>query len=220
MKRLDFLKKIKQQILVGKEFKSSSVYWDQRYRVGGNSGQGSYGQLATYKAEIINDFIEKNNIVSCVEFGCGDGNQLQFYKIDNYLGYDVSETVLKLCRNKYKNDSGKSFRNIKDYYHASFDLSLSIDVIYHLVEDSIYLDHMEILFASADKYVIIYSSDFDSNSKGWKQDHVRHRQFTDWIDKNIKNFKLIDHIPNKFSKKENDHNTSYADFFIYHKLQD
>jgi SAM-dependent methyltransferase len=123
MKRLNKLKKIKQQISRKNEFKSSSIYWDERYRDGGNSGQGSYGKLATYKAEIINDFIVKNNISSCVEFGCGDGNQLQLYKIDNYLGYDISETVLNLCRNKYKNDIGKTFKNITDYNYASVDLS-------------------------------------------------------------------------------------------------
>jgi hypothetical protein len=99
-------------------------------------------------------------------------------------------------------------------------LIFHIDVIYHLDEDSVYIDHMEKLFTSSDKYVIIYSSNFDSNSEGWKQGHVRHRQFTDWIEKNIMEFKFIDHVPNKFSKKENDHNTNYADFFVYQKLQD
>jgi SAM-dependent methyltransferase len=219
MIKLNLLKKIKQKISREKEFKSSSVYWDERYRVGGNSGQGSYGQLAKYKAEIINDFIVKNNIVSCVEFGCGDGNQLQLYNFKKYLGYDVSETVLSIIRNMYKNDAGKKFKNLNDFNYDAFDLSLSIDVIYHLVEDNVFIDHMEKLFASAYKYVIIYSSNFDFHGKDRKQDHVRHRQFTGWVEQNIKNFKLIYHIPNKFSKKENDRNTSYADFFIYQKLQ-
>jgi hypothetical protein len=28
------------------DFKSSSYYWDRRYKTGGNSGAGSYGRLA------------------------------------------------------------------------------------------------------------------------------------------------------------------------------
>lgn len=220
MIKLSLIGKIKQKISSEKNFKSSSLYWDKRYRVGGNSGKGSYGQLAMFKAEIINDFIEKNNIVSCVEFGCGDGNQLQFYKFKNYLGYDVSETALNMCRAMYKGDTGKDFKNIIDFQLKAFDMSLSIDVIYHLVEDSVFVDHMEKLFSSADRYAIIYSSNFDFQQKDGKHDHVRHRKFTGWVEENINNFKLIDHIPNKFSKKEEDNNTTFADFFIYQKLQD
>jgi len=41
---------------------NSSEYWDNRYKNGGNSGQGSYNALAKFKASVINDFIENNKI--------------------------------------------------------------------------------------------------------------------------------------------------------------
>lgn len=43
---------------------NSKLYWEARYKNGGNSGAGSYNKLALFKAEIINEFIKKNNIKS------------------------------------------------------------------------------------------------------------------------------------------------------------
>ncbi len=58
-------------------FPGSESYWDQRYLSRGNSGVGSYGKFAEFKAEIVNDFVRENGIMSIVEYGCGDGNQLK-----------------------------------------------------------------------------------------------------------------------------------------------
>src|SRR5690349_24554192 len=57
-------------------FRSSPSYWEERYRQGGNSGVGSYGQLARFKAQTINRFVAEQAVTSVVEFGCGDGAQL------------------------------------------------------------------------------------------------------------------------------------------------
>ena len=56
--------------------KSSSDFWEYRYKKGYDSGRGSYGKFAEIKSENINYFISKNNIKDVIEFGCGDGNQL------------------------------------------------------------------------------------------------------------------------------------------------
>ena len=34
-------------------------FWDTRYKSGGNSGNGSYGESAEHKAAVINDYIKK-----------------------------------------------------------------------------------------------------------------------------------------------------------------
>ncbi len=62
-------------------FPGSNKYWTQRYAEGGNSGAGSYGKFARFKAEVINKFVSEREIKSVIEFGCGDGNQL---KLANY----------------------------------------------------------------------------------------------------------------------------------------
>jgi len=78
-------------------YPGSSEYWDRRYRSGGTSGDGSYGGLAEFKAEIINVFVEENGIDTVVELGCGDGNQLGLMDVPQYTGYDISKKAVEMC---------------------------------------------------------------------------------------------------------------------------
>ena len=55
----------------------SKKYWNDRYVKGQNSGAGSYNKLAQFKADVINDFLGRNQIKSIVDYGVGDGNQLK-----------------------------------------------------------------------------------------------------------------------------------------------
>lgn len=55
---------------------TSTDYWESRYATGGTSGPGSSGKLAEFKAEVLNSFVRRDNVLSVIEFGCGDGNQL------------------------------------------------------------------------------------------------------------------------------------------------
>jgi ubiquinone/menaquinone biosynthesis C-methylase UbiE len=83
--------------------------WDERYLKGGNSGCGSYGLLCEYKAEFINSFIKENKISNIIEFGSGDGNQANFIDVENYTGVDISEYIINICKQKYKNIVNKHF---------------------------------------------------------------------------------------------------------------
>ena len=99
------------------------------------------------------------------------------------------------------------------------DLAISLDVIFHIIEDKAFDLYMKNLFDSSKKYVIIYSSNIDSRKRKSGK-YVKHRQFTDWINRyESKNWKLIKFIPNKYpinSKFKGD--KSYSDFYIYKKL--
>ncbi len=193
---------------------NSVEYWENRYKTNGNSGAGSYNRLAEFKAEIINDFVKKNNIETIIEFGCGDGNQLSLFNFKNYIGFDVSETVLNLCKNKFKDDNTKIFKHTTEFKNEKADLVLSLDVIYHLIEDEVFELYMDNIFKASNKFVIIYSS---NKNQEWCT-HVRHRKFTDWIDKNQKQWKLYKFIPNKYPfDKDDQANTSFADFYIFKK---
>ena len=177
--------------------KSSKDYWEKRYSSGGNSGSGSYNNLALFKASIINNFINKNKINSVIEWGSGDCNQLSFANYKKYIGYDVSKTAIKICLKKFNKDKTKTFIHMSDNFinDKKGDLSISLDVIYDLLEDNVFNLYMKNLFNSSKKYVCIYSSNFD---KKWAK-HVRHRKFTDWINKYISNeWKLKEYIPNKY----------------------
>jgi len=115
---------------------SSSEYWQSRYEAKGTSGAGSYKHLAEFKAEILNAFVKENGITTVIEFGCGDGNQLLLSKYPKYVGYDVSKISVEICQNLFSNDPAKSFFMTKELQGEIAELSLSLDVIYHLVECS------------------------------------------------------------------------------------
>jgi hypothetical protein len=205
-----------------KKFRGSENYWEERYQTSGNSGSGSYDHLAQFKAEVLNDFVKKNNIRRVMEFGCGDGNQLTLASYPSYMGLDVSATAVKMCYNKFKADQSKSFYvyNSMAFYdrarifHA--DLTLSLDVLYHLVEKEIFEQYLIHLFAAADKYVIIYASDYNQAEEPVHQ-HENRRTFTDFVKKNIAGWELKEIVKNKFPVKEHGEKGSLSDFFIYAK---
>lgn len=199
-----------------KLFPGSKKYWEERYASGGNSGVGSYDKFAVFKAEIINTFVARHEVISVIEFGCGDGNQLELANYHRYLGLDVSETVITLCKEKFAFDANKTFKLMKEYNEEVADLSLSLDVIYHLVEEEVFNDYMRALFKAASRYVIIYSSDSDDNA-GCEGSHERHRRFTKWIQENVSDWKMLDHIPNRYPYKGDYKTGSFADFYIYEK---
>ena len=204
-------------------FTGSQEYWESRYARGGTSGAGSYGKLAEFKAEVLNSFVKDNGISSVIEFGCGDGNQLALADYPAYVGLDVSKTAIEMCKERFGDDKTKSFFLYEpDSFvdaHSAFkaELALSLDVIYHLVEDRIFELYMKYLFSAAEKFVIIYSSDSDEN-RPFQAPHVRHRRFSEWIKTNLPEWKLARRIENKYPSLEIDSRTGIcADFFIYEK---
>jgi hypothetical protein len=202
----------------------SSKYWDNRYKKGKNSGNGSYGLSAEHKADIINKFVKEHHIDSTIELGCGDGNQLSMLKIPNYIGLDVSQESIKMCAEQFKKDKNKSFfvysskHFIDNHNIFQADLTLSLEVILHLIEDDVYEDYMKDLFAMSKKYVMIYELDTDDQQK-FQAQHFKFRKYTDWIEKNIKGWKLVSKS-RKEPKSENkniNEDGSYKDFCVYKK---
>ena len=198
-------------------FENSRKYWENRYAKGGNSGSGSYNILAKFKASVINNFVTKYNIKTVIEWGSGDCNQLSLANYKKYIGYDVSQTAINICRKKFINDKTKTFIFMDDYFRneKKADLSISLDVIYHLIEDNIFDLYMQNLFNSSSEYVCIYSS----NINGPWEKHIKHRKFTDWIDKYMsEEWKIKEFIPNKYpSNNKNISFSSSADFYFYEK---
>lgn len=200
------------------EFATSGQYWDDRYKLGGNSGAGSYNRLAEFKADILNKFVKDHAVNSVVEFGSGDGAQLKIADYPNYIGYDVSHTAVAHSRALFKDDPTKQFRHVGDLTPVQADLTLSLDVIYHLVEDGIFDSYMKRLFETSSRFVIIYASNIDQPDTG--ASHVRHRRFTDWVEANTGQWNLMEVVENIYPFDAADPiNTSFADFYFYEKRQ-
>jgi SAM-dependent methyltransferase len=197
-------------------FAGSAAYWNQRYLKGGTSGSGSYNRLAAFKAEILNGFVAEHAVGSVLELGCGDGAQLSLAHYPSYIGVDVAPAAVALCRDKFRDDSSKSFYASAELPPGiSADMAASLDVIYHLVEDEVFEAYMRDLFARARRFVCVYSSNEDRQAP---DQHVRHRNMTGWVRANAPGWTLLRHVPNRYPLDPADpDNTSFADFYFFAK---
>ena len=191
------------------------TYWENRYSAGGNSGVGSYNDFANFKASVLNEVISEREIRSVIEFGCGDGNQASLIDCECYTGYDLSPTAIAVCRKRFKGNCSRSFHLLSEYNGQTADMTISLDVVYHLVDDDIFSSHLQTLFGAAKSVVVIYSSNTNENPEKKSVPHVKHRRFTDWVERNIPNWTLHQVIPNKYPYQGDVRTGSFCDFYIY-----
>lgn len=201
------------------EFSGSQSYWKERYEHGGNSGEGSYGPLADYKAQFINDFCSRNAIASAVELGCGDGNQASTLKIERYVGVDISEKCIEWARRHFHRAHWE-FLTADEFAAARtegmYELGLSLDVIYHLVEDEVYKTYLEDLFSAASRKVLIYSSNLDYFDPAFP--HVRHRPVVEDVTAFQPEWSFVQTVPNPFYRHPDERGYgSFAEFHIFEK---
>lgn len=197
-------------------FRGSRNYWESHYAAGGTSGAGSYGRLARFKAEVLNAFVEEQGIRSVVEFGCGDGNQLSLARYPSYLGFDVSPSAVARCRQRFAGDTTKQFRVLSEDRGETAELALSLDVLYHLVEDDVFETHLRRLFAAATRFAVIYSTNTDQPDAR-PVPHMRNRLFTAWVERCAPDWELIRQVPNPWPPSEGKDEESAADFFLYRR---
>jgi hypothetical protein len=95
-------------------------------------------------------------------------------------------------------------------------LALSLDVIFHLVEDPLFDEYMKRLFHAAERFVTVYASNTGETPPD-EADHVRHRKFTDWIDAQAPDWRLMGHIPNRHPYEGNYKTGSFSEFYLYER---
>ena len=195
-------------------FPGSARYWERNYARGATSGSGSYGSLGEGKSRFINNLVREHAVRSVIEFGCGDGNQLAMAEYPDYVGLDVSRTAIALCQQRFADDPAKSFFL---YDGSCFtdragvftaDLALSLDVVYHLTEDTVFETYLRHLFAAGQRLVVIYSTNKEGADTA---PHVRHRRFTPWVEANCPGWALTGAIDGPSTENVR------ADFFVYER---
>lgn len=161
----------------------------------------------------------ENRVDSVIEFGCGDGNQLTLANYPSYIGYDISQKAVDICKQKFRTDRSKCFKLVQDYNGEKAQLTLSLDVIFHLVEDQVFEQYMMRLFLASTDYVIIYSSNCENNNYDTPP-HIRHRYFLAWVESEMPQWRLKIHMPNKYPYTGDSRNSSFSDFYIFQKQYD
>ncbi|ADE72418.1 MULTISPECIES: class I SAM-dependent methyltransferase [Priestia] len=137
-------------------------YWEENYSNGGTSGKGSYGVLAQFKGDVINQFIKGKRIHKVIEFGCGDGNQLKYMNYPSYLGMDISPTSIDICSKMFGKDKTKSFLlyNPKYFINNGYfksDLVVCLDVLYHITNEDDFWKTLDDIFSCKPFYIILYT---------------------------------------------------------------
>lgn len=189
------------------KFTTSEKYWIKRYKKLKKrpSGDGSYGENAIFKSDCVNESITRYGIKTILDFGCGDGNQASmFHGYGLYVGVDIAPKAIELCREKYKGRKHCIFAHaskMDKFVNLKIDLVLSMDVIFHLVEDEVYHKYMQTIFDVNAKYIGVYSTNtaFAHRSVA----HVKHRNYSKEFNQNSRYLllRVIPHIgtnPQKF----------------------
>jgi len=191
-------------------FFSSARYWQHRYKSGRTSGAGSRGANAEYKAAFINDFIRSHRIETAIEFGFGDGVQLEMCEYPDYLGFEVSRTAIQQRRKQFRGNANRRFKHLSDYAGETADLTVSLDVVYHLVEQAAYEDHLTKLFDASNHCVLIFSTSFDCTAPSAR--HAKHRNCLAWIEENRPDWRQI-----RTEATQVDRPDTSADFFVFER---
>jgi hypothetical protein len=144
-------------------------YWDERYRRGENSGDGSYGEQLQKKLSLLKGL----GITSITDVGCGDfnfgKNLLEIYPQAKYTGYDLSSVIIE--KNK-KNFPKYEFTNYGVLPQA--DLILCVDVLFHILDDKNYELALQDLDNLWRKYLAVTAYEYDNPEiKG----HIKVRKF-------------------------------------------
>ncbi len=175
------------------------AYWDNRYKIGGDSGFGSKGDLLTYKAETINEIIKEFGAKSVVDLGCGDGNLARLIECEEYTGYDISQEAINIASKKRK---GNFTTEVPE---GEFDIALSIDIIGHITDKGDLRDHLNYL--KKHKNFIIYAP------KKIEDPQIHENSFN-WVQMLKKKASRI--IPQKYTVEEfGVFNGSYSEWYIY-----
>lgn len=170
-------------------------YWETRYADGRDSGEGSRGKTAEHKAAVVNTIAWEQGVESMIDWGCGDGQVLEHITNEvHYTGVDISPTVIGKVAQLHPHRSfvlDKLGTMTTAWLRA--DMSLSMDVMFHLVNDDDYYKYLNRLFQAARKVVLIYSTDSDD---GLTARHVMRRHWTPDVARMFPEWQLISRHPN------------------------
>jgi len=153
------------------------AYREERYKTWWNSWAWSYWENALFKADIINYLIDELKVNSWVEVGCWDWHNLWLYNFKEYLWLDVSAKAIEKCKNIYVADNSKEFKLYEPWKEKQRDMSLCLDVTYHIFPRK---EREETILETVrlwKKYVLFYSF----LNPSWHVKHINDYDFKSYI---------------------------------------
>lgn len=153
---------------------------------------------------------------TCTQTGSFDSANAALYAIPNFTGVDLSFEMVSRCRAAFADKENWQFLTLDEFSRidSRFDLTMSLDVIYHLIEDDVFDRYMNMLFSRARRNVLIYSSNHDEQAPAR---HVTHREYGRWIAKHRPTWRLRETMEHPFPRgaKSNPRHTALSFFQLY-----
>lgn len=112
-------------------------YWEYRYASGGSSGIGSIGKNREWKWQVITSFLPQ--IGQVIDVGCGDLSFWESRFCPNYIGIDISESIIT-----------KNRRNKPDW---TFILSSADQLIQGLQSPCVFCNDLLFHIMDSDKFI-------------------------------------------------------------------
>jgi hypothetical protein len=177
----------------------AQAYWEERYASGGGSGTGSEGANYEFKRDHVRHVMRTHGVRTAVDFGCGDGRQLHEILtgdatrtvLDEYLGLDVSPSAVARCRDLYRGHPNCRFDVYGTAEVGRYDLALSLDVLYHIVDYQDYVAYLRRLFGCS-QWVLLYAN---REAKPSEVPHVVYRDNLAEIGRLVLPTELVEQVP-------------------------
>ena len=162
--------------------KQEELYWDKRYRYGGESGAGSVGAYRKWKWSIIDKYVKVKE-KTVLDVGCGDITFLKGKRFKGYLGLDISPTIIK--RNQKKRPDllfdTVDVTQIR-FIVPQFEVLLCMDLLFHIMDDDDFEDLLGNLNHLAGEWLFLIN--WCKNPLLYlKDDHQYFRDLTLWFDR-------------------------------------
>lgn len=129
-------------------------YWENRYRSGKTSGPGSIGLFREWKWFTIDSYVE---IQSVNDFGCGDLSFWDDRTCGDYLGIDISPTIIELNRKRRPEWSFLCADLCSKLDVSSKQVVFAMDILFHIMDSKKLELFFENCCVSANKFIFIHN---------------------------------------------------------------
>ena len=173
------------------------------------SGPGSEIYYAKNTIHFLIDFIKRKNIKKIIDGSCGDClwimEVLKNFPDIEYIGYDISEEIININKQKYKNYSFFQ-RNLLDLNEIpKCDLFIVRHTMMHLSLDN-NIKLIDMFKNNSNCFVFLTHHEVNENIEG--EPHSINMSSLKWVAKNlhIKPFEIEGYLVEKFNENTNNQN--------------
>ena len=130
-------------------------YWEQRYFTGGTSGPGSVGVEKAWKWCLIDQFVPVLDQV--LDVGCGDLSFWEGRNCVDYVGIDISKTVIE--KNLMKRPTWQFINANADKRLDGLkkDVVFCLDLLFHIMDTKTFLKILMNLCYYSTNYICIHT---------------------------------------------------------------